>query len=125
MNDDILFKSNSETVLFQGEGIARLGNPLEDKAEWVRRLRCTTGQVHGIATMIERGAGGPSVVQQIITVQAALRQVTGLLVRHHVRACLDECLQNQDVMVREHCLADVICLYQLLGGSLPPVYRKE
>lgn len=102
-----------------------VSNLSEDKADLVRRLRCAEGHLHGITTMIERDADCPSIVQQIVAVQAALRQATSLMVKHHLCACLDECLHSPDVTVREHCLAEVISLYQLRGGSLPPVSRKE
>lgn len=102
-----------------------VSNLSEDKADLVRRLRCAEGHLHGITTMIERGADCPSIVQQIVAVQAALHQVTGLLVKDHLGACLDECLQNPDANVHAPCLAEVISLYQLLGGSLSPFNRKE
>lgn len=90
-----------------------------------QRLRCIKGHLHGITAMVEHDADCQSVLQQISAVQAALHEVTGLLVKHHVCACLDECLQNQDVMIREHCLADVISLYQLLGDLLPPLIERN
>ena len=113
MNEGILFKSDRETAVQEG------------RAEWVRRLHCAEGHVRGIATMIERGADCQSVICQILAVQAALRQVNGLVVKHHLTACLAEHLQSTDAPAREHCLAEVVSLYQLLGGSLPPFNRKE
>lgn len=96
-----------------------VSNLSEDKVDLVRRLHCAEGHLHGITAMVERGADCQSVVQ------ATLRQVTGLVVKDHVCACLEECLQNPNAIVRDHCLAEIISLYQLLGGSLPPVNRKE
>ncbi|NUN03913.1 MAG: metal-sensitive transcriptional regulator, partial [Bryobacteraceae bacterium] len=60
----------------------------------IRRLHCSEGHLHGIAAMIEHGADCQRVVQQIVAVQASLRQVTGLVVKHHLSACLEEQLHN-------------------------------
>ena len=91
----------------------------------MRHLHCVEGHLHSITTMVEHGADCQSVVQQIVAVQGALRQVAGLVVKHHLSVCVDGQLQNQDVTVRQHCLAEVVSLYQLLGGSSPPMRRKE
>lgn len=90
---------------------------LEDRAEWLGRLQCVEGRLYGITVMVEHDADCQSVLQQIAVVQVALYEVTGLLVKHYLHTCLEECLQNPNANVREHCLADVISLYQLLGGS--------
>lgn len=96
-----------------------------DKADLVRRLCCVEDCLQGITALVERGADCQSVLLQIVAVQAALHQVTNLLVKHHLCACLEECLQNPDVIIREHCLAEIISLYQLRGGSWPPVVERN
>jgi len=98
---------------------------LKDKADWVRRLRCAEGHVRGIVTMLESDPDCQSVAHQIFAVQRALREINGLVVKHHLTVCLAEQWQNADATTREHCLAEVVSLYQLLGGSLPPFNRKE
>lgn len=102
-----------------------VSNLSKDKADLVRRLHCAGDQLHGITALVERSADCQSILLQIVAVQAALHQVTSQLVKDHLCACLEECLQNPDANVREHCLAEVISLYQLRGGSLPPFNRKE
>lgn len=127
MNNDFLFKSNSETGSFQVERLARPSDLLDDKAEWVRWLRCTACHVHAIATMIESGADCQSVLQQIIAVQAALGEVTGLLVRRHLTVCLGELKGNAniDARTREQYLAEILSLYQRCGKALQLSNRKE
>lgn len=82
-----------------------------DRAELRHYLYCVESRLRGIRVMTECGADCQSVLEQIVAVQAALHQVTGILVKHHVCTCLEECLQNPDANVREHCLADIIFLY--------------
>lgn len=117
MNDNILFKSESETVSFQGKELEMPNTRLEDRAEWAGRFQCVEGRLHGITAMVEHDADCQRILEQIAAVQVALHEVTGLLVKHYLHPCLEECLQNPNANVREHCLADVISLYQLMGGS--------
>lgn len=94
-----------------------------DKADLVRRLHCAEGHLRGITAMIERDADCQSVVHQILAVQAALREISSLMVKHHLTVYLGEHLlsSNADATTRERCLAEVISLYQLLGGSRRPL----
>lgn len=119
------FSSSTAKLSHSGNELEMPNDPLEDKTEWVRRLHCAEGHLRGITTMIERGADCQSIVHQILAVQSALREINGLVVKHHLTVCLAEQLQNSNANVRAPCLAEVISLYQLLGGSLPPFDRKE
>ena len=100
---------------------------LENKVELVRRLHCAEGHLRGIATMVERGADCRSLVCQILAVQAALRKINSLIVKYHLTLCLRDHWSETgpDATGREYWLAEVISLYQLLGGSLPPLIGKE
>ena len=97
------------------------------KADLLRRLRCVEGHLRGIATMIEREADCQSVIHQTLAVQAALREINRLVMKYHLTICLgDQVLNPQaDGITRERCLAEVISLYQILGGSQPPLNQKE
>lgn len=119
------FSSSTAKLSHSGNELEMPNDPLEDKTEWVRRLHCAEGHLRGITTMIERGADCQSIVHQILAVQSALREINGLVVKHHLTVCLAEQLQNADEPASAPCLAEVISLYQLLGGSLPPFDRKE
>ena len=103
------------------------GDASESKADLLRRLRCVEGHVRGIAAMIERGADCQSVVRQMWAVQAALREINRLVIQHHLTVCLDEYFLSlqMDANTGERFLAEVISLYQLLGGSQPPFNQKE
>jgi DNA-binding FrmR family transcriptional regulator len=103
------------------------GDALERKADLLRRLHCAEGHVRGIAAMIEQGADCQSVVRQMLAVQAVLREINRLMVKHHLTVCLDERFLSPqaDANTREWFLAEVISLYQLLGGSQPLFNQKE
>jgi DNA-binding FrmR family transcriptional regulator len=103
------------------------GDTPENKADLLRRLRCAEGHLRGIAAMIERGADCQSVVRQMWAVQAALCEINRQVIQHHLAVCLDEYLLSSqaDANTHERFLAEVILLYQLLGGSRPPFNQKE
>lgn len=72
--------------------------------------------------MVERGADCESIVHQTLAVQAALRQVTRLAVRHHLEHCVRQRLivEGNDPAAREQCLAELTALYRLLGAQTSP-----
>ncbi len=96
------------------------------KANLSQRLRSAEGHLRGIADMVERGADCESVVQQTLAVQAALRQVTRLALRHHLEHCVRQRLAESggDPAARQQCLSEVTALFRLIGGTVPPE-RKD
>ncbi len=117
MNIDLLSKPDGETGSFSDQGVARPDDPLEDKAEWVRRLRGYADQVGGIATMIESGADCRSLLPHLIAVQAALGEVADWVVRHHLAVCLGILKGNadRDAPARARSLAEILTLHQYCG----------
>jgi DNA-binding FrmR family transcriptional regulator len=92
------------------------------KADLLQRLSSAEGHLRGIAGMVERGADCESVVRQTLAVQAALRQITHLALRHHLEHCVPQRLTGAsgDSAAREQCLSEITALYRMLGGRLPP-----
>jgi DNA-binding FrmR family transcriptional regulator len=99
-------------------------DPLDFRADLVRRLRCAEGHLRAIAGMIETDADCQAVLQQMVAVQGALREVNRRLVKHYLEDCLPTDLQASDAALREHALEDVVALYQLMGGHVRPLGRK-
>ncbi len=71
--------------------------------------------VHGIAAMVERGEDCESIVRQALAVQAALRAIKRLIVKHHLAVCLREHWQTAEAAGREQGLAEVVALYSLMA----------
>ncbi len=88
---------------------------VDSRADLVRRLRCVEGHVHGIAAMVERGEDCESIVRQALAVQAALRAIKRLIVKHHLAVCLREHWQTAEAAGREQGLAEVVALYSLMA----------
>ena len=99
--------------------------PVDYRADLVRRLRCVEGHVHGIAAtlalrasacVVERGEDCESIVRQTLAVQAALREVKRLILKRHLAVCLREHWQTAEAAGREPGLAEVVALYQLIAN---------
>ena len=89
-----------------------------------RRLRCSAGHLRGIAEMIEGGADCEGIVRQTLAVQAALREVNRMILKHHLDVCVRERLNELDAAAREKYISELVALYQLLGAT-PPLERKK
>jgi DNA-binding FrmR family transcriptional regulator len=89
----------------------------ERETELVRRLRCAEDHLRDIITMIKHDADWRSIVYQILAVQGTLREIEGLIVKHHLAACLRELLSNAGVepAVPRRYREEIISIYQLLG----------
>jgi len=67
--------------------------------------------------MLEADANCQDIVQQVLAVQGALREVKGLLVRHSLHDCLRTALSSPDAEARERAVAGVLALYELAARS--------
>jgi DNA-binding FrmR family transcriptional regulator len=99
-------------------------DPLEFRADLARRLRCAEGHLRAIAGMIEIDADCQAVLQQMVAVQGALREVNRRLVKHYLEDCLPTDLQASDPALRQRVLENVVALYELIGGHPRPLGRK-
>ena len=54
----------------------------------LRRLRRAEGHVRGVARMWEEGKSCPEILLQIGAVEAALKQISRIIVEEHMESCL-------------------------------------
>lgn len=87
----------------------------------VRRLRSAAGHLRGVAGMVEGGADCGSVLRQVLAVQAALREINRLMLRHHLGECLRQELTvvTMDPTAGDQWVAEVVNLYELNRRLLP------
>jgi len=90
---------------------------LQTRGSLVRRLRSAAGHLGGVAGMVEDGADCESVLRQVLAVQAALREVNRLMIRHHLGECLQQELTavTMDNSAGERWMAEIVNLYKLVG----------
>lgn len=74
------------------------------KGSLVVRLNRVEGQVRGIKGMIEKDAYCDDVLNQISSVQAALKSISKLVLESHMRSCVIEKVQAGDSEVVDELL---------------------
>lgn len=74
------------------------------KDSLVVRLNRVEGQVRGIKGMIEKDAYCDDVLNQISSVQAAMKSISKLVLESHMRSCLIERVQSGDNEVVDELL---------------------
>ena len=105
--------------------LTRKHDPLDFRADLVRRLRCAEGHLRAVAGMIETDADCQAVLQQMVAVQGALCEVNRRLVKHYLDDCLPGDLQAAEPALRGRALEEVVALYELICGHPRPLGRKE
>jgi DNA-binding FrmR family transcriptional regulator len=80
----------------------------ELKASANERLRKIEGQVRGLQRMIEDERYCADVLNQIASVQEALRAVGKLLMRNHLEHCVTDALRSGDRLDAERAYAEVM-----------------
>jgi DNA-binding FrmR family transcriptional regulator len=66
------------------------------RAELLRRLARIAGQVNGVARMVEEDRYCVEVLQQIASVQEALRGVAKAITQRHLETCVTDGLRSRD-----------------------------
>jgi DNA-binding FrmR family transcriptional regulator len=67
------------------------------ETEVLQRLRNVDGHVRAIIRMVEEGKPCPDLIQQARAVRGAMRQVSVLLICHHLDCCLRKLEPQQQV----------------------------
>ena len=67
------------------------------KDDVLRRLRCVQGHLNGVVRMVEEEQPCPAIMRQTQAVQGALRQISVLLLTHHLDVCLRRAWGEQDM----------------------------
>jgi CsoR family transcriptional regulator, copper-sensing transcriptional repressor len=78
------------------------------KKDTLARLSRIEGQVRGVAKMLEDGRGSLEVLQQLASVQAALRSVSKSILRNHLECCCAAQTNQSDDSDMYDQLMDVI-----------------
>lgn len=83
-----------------------------DHREDLVRLRRIRGQIEGLERMIEDGRYCLDVVAQVRSVMAALRSVEGLVLKRHVRHCVQDAIDAKDTRRTEEKINELLVLFQ-------------
>jgi CsoR family transcriptional regulator, copper-sensing transcriptional repressor len=79
------------------DGRLELRRQTEEREPILQRLRRIEGQVRGLQQMLEQDRYCGDELQQINAIQAAMREVSLLLVSQHVAAGLDRAVKEGDI----------------------------
>lgn len=83
----------------------------------MRRLKSVEGHVRGVQRMVEDGEYCIDIVNQITGIQRALKKVSGLLLDHHLHACVTDALRGPDAAARERVLGELLEVFEATGRS--------
>lgn len=67
-----------------------------DKQEIMVRLRKMEGQLKGIQRMVEKDTYCVDVLNQLASIIAAARKVSGIILGDHIRGCVRHALKHDD-----------------------------
>jgi len=82
-----------------------------------RRLKSVEGHVRGVQRMVEDGEYCIDIVNQITAVQRALKKVSGMLLDHHLHACVTDAMRGPDAAARERVLGELLEVFEATGKS--------
>jgi DNA-binding FrmR family transcriptional regulator len=87
------------------------------KEDILRRLKSVEGHVRGVQRMVEQDEYCIDVVNQITGIQRALKKVSGLLLDHHLHACVTDAMRGPDAAARERVLGELLEVFEASGKS--------
>ena len=90
-----------------GETARKSRHPEKVKSNLAHRLNRIEGQIRGIKGLIEKDAYCDDVLNQIASVQSALKGVGKLLLENHLKGCVVERIQEGDAEVLTEFLTTV------------------
>jgi len=67
--------------------------------------------------MVEEGSYCIDVVNQILAIQRALKKVSGLLLDHHLHACVTDAMRGTDAGARERVLDELLDVFEASGKT--------
>ena len=80
-------------------------------AEVLSRLRKATGQMTGIATMVENGRYCIDILDQLAAVTAAVDAVALILLQDHINSCVRDAIEHGDADEKVAELASAVRRY--------------
>ena len=78
--------------------------PEPRRADLKARLARIEGQVRGVAGMLEAERPCMEVLQQLASVQAALRGVTKVVLRNYLERCATDAIRSEDTAVYDELM---------------------
>jgi DNA-binding FrmR family transcriptional regulator len=78
----------------------------------MRRLKTVEGHIRGIQRMIDEQAYCIDIIRQIQAVQAALNQVTTIILEEHLNSCLITAVRGEDPAERERVLKEIADVFE-------------
>ncbi len=82
-----------------------------------RRLKSVEGHVRGVQRMVEEGEYCIDIVNQITAIQRALKKVSGMLLDHHLHACVTDAMRGPDAAARERVLGELLEVFEATGRT--------
>ncbi len=89
----------------------------KSNADVMKRLKSVEGHVRGVQRMVEDGEYCIDIVNQITGIQRALKKVSGLLLDHHLHACVTDAMRGPDAAARERVLGELLDVFEATGRS--------
>ncbi len=77
------------------------------KSNLITRLNRVEGQIRGVKGMLENDVYCDNILQQITAVRSALDSVSKLILENHIRGCLVEKIQNNEMEVVDELLVTI------------------
>jgi len=89
----------------------------KSSADVVKRLKSVEGHVRGVQRMVEDGEYCIDIVNQITGIQRALKRVSGMLLDHHLHACVTDAMRGPDAGARERVLGELLDVFEATGRT--------
>ncbi len=89
----------------------------KSSADVVKRLKSVEGHVRGVQRMVEDGEYCIDIVNQITGIERALKKVSGILLDHHLHACVTDAMRGPDSAARERVLGELLDVFEATGKS--------
>jgi len=71
----------------------------EEKKALLNRVNRITGQMNGIKKMIENDAYCPDVLIQLSATYSAIKSLSGIILKEHMKTCVVNGIKNDDMSV--------------------------
>lgn len=90
----------------------------DEKKKVLNRIRRINGQVEAVGRMIENEDYCVDVMMQISAATGALSKVAEIVLENHLKTCVTEAMQNDDVKDRDQKLEELIKLFRKYAGVI-------
>lgn len=82
-------------------------HPYETKSDMIKRLSRIEGQIRGISRMIDEDVYCDGILNQFLSVEAAINGVRKTLLEAHMKSCVVEQIQEGQVQVLDELLITI------------------